>query len=220
MSAAGHIAWLEAEADAAARAKLARYGIPQDNALGIAMGAIKKRAARVDHPTALALWADGRYEARLLAVHLADPAQTDSALMQVWVEAFDNWAICDTACFQLFDKTAARWEMAERWCVDERLYVRRAGLAMVWALSVHDKAAPDAQFETALGWIAAVAEDGRDHVAKAADMALRAVGKRNRALNAAALALCDRLETGGKTAGKLAAKARRELLSEKVRARL
>ena len=222
MSAAGHIAWLEAGADPAERVKLARYGIRDATALGIPMGAIKKRAKATgfDHPAALALWADGRYEARLLAVHLANPAAMDPAVMQSWAEAFDNWAICDTACFQLFDKTDARWDMAERWCADDRLYVRRAGLAMIWALSVHDKAAADAEFETALGWIASVAEDDRDHVAKAADMALRATGKRNRVLNAAALALCDKLDDGGKAAQRLARKARRELRSDKVQAKL
>ena len=37
------ISAFEAEADPEERAKPARYGIPQDKALGIAMGAIRKR---------------------------------------------------------------------------------------------------------------------------------------------------------------------------------
>jgi len=65
-------------------------------------------------------------------------------------------------------------------------FVRRAGYALVWALSVHDRTAPDARFLDALARIEAADPDPRPYVRKAADMALRATGKRNPALRAAA----------------------------------
>lgn len=214
MTTAAILARLSALASDTARGALARYGIPADHAIGVPMGAIKQlvRDHGADHALACQLWSTGGYEARLLAIHLADPQQTTAALMQDWTASFDNWALCDTAAFQLFDKTAARWAVTAGCCTSEVLYTRRTGLAMIWALSVHDKSVPDQQFMTALDWIAATATDPRDHVHKAASMALRAVGKRNAALHRVALALCDRLiGSGDKTSARLGREARREL---------
>ena len=125
------------------------------------------------------------------AIHLADPGLMTTALMQDGCAGFDNWALRDTATFHLFDKTAARWGVAQRWCAATPLYIWRSGLAMIWALSAHDKPAPDAAVLAALGWIATTATDPRRHVHTAASMALRATGKRNAALHPAALDLCD-----------------------------
>ena len=98
----------------------------------------------------------------MVAIHLADPGLMTAALMQDGCAGFDNGALSDTATFHLFDKTAARWGgVAQRWCTATPLYIRRSGLAMIWALSAHDKPAPDAAVLAALGWIAATATDPR-----------------------------------------------------------
>jgi 3-methyladenine DNA glycosylase AlkD len=206
MTTAPILARLSALASDTAREELARYGIPADYAIGVPMGAIKRLARDhgTDHALACELWPTGGYEARILAIHLADPVRTMASLMDSWTGDFDNWALCDTAAFQLFDKTAERWAVTERWCASEVLYTRRTGLAMIWALSVHDKVAPDQTFLTALDWIEAVATDHGQHVHAAASMALRATGKRNVVLQGAALQLCNRLtESPNRTAAKL-----------------
>jgi 3-methyladenine DNA glycosylase AlkD len=64
---------------------------------------------------------------------------------------------------------------------------------MLWGLTVHDKPAADAQFLECLPLIERGAEDERDDVKKSVDMALRALGKRNPKLRAAAIALAQRL---------------------------
>ena len=33
---------------------------------------------------------------------------------------FDNWAICDTACFHLFDRTPHAWRKVEQWAAQRR----------------------------------------------------------------------------------------------------
>ena len=216
------LARLSALALDSVRDGLARFGSPSDNAIGVPMGAIKRLARDhgTDHATACALWPGGSYEARVLALHLADPAQTRAALMQDWTATFDNWALCDTAAFQLFDKTAERWIVTLHWCASDETYIRRTGLAMIWALSVHDKTASDAQFLAALDWIEAVAKDRRDHVHSAASMALRATGKRNVWLQVAALQLSDRLAAAGDPqARKLGRAAARELRAPTIKIR-
>jgi 3-methyladenine DNA glycosylase AlkD len=117
--------------------------------------------------------------------------------MDRWCRDFDNWAICDTACFKLFDHTRHRWAKVAQWSRRRDEFVRRGAFALLWALSVHDKHAGDEAFVEGLGLIETAATDERHYVKKAVNMALRAIGKRNTALHAAAL----------ETAGRLAASA-------------
>ena len=60
-------------------------------------------------------------------------------------------------------------------------------------LAVHDKAADDGAFERLLPLIEAGATDDRNFVKKAVNWALRNIGKRNRALNLAAIACAERI---------------------------
>ena len=69
------------------------------------------------------------------------------------------------------------------WAPRRAEYVKRAAFALLWGLTVHDKTSGDAPFLRALALIERAATDDRHFVKKAVDMALRAVGKRNAALN-------------------------------------
>ena len=67
--------------------------------------------------------------------------------------------------------------------------------ALIAGVAVHDKAAPDSAFIAMLPLIEAAANDDRNFVKKAVNWALRQVGKRNLALNKAAIACAERLRT-------------------------
>ena len=112
--------WLAATASEAERAKLARYGIPDDRALGVPMGAMLALARNrpKDPALAAALWAEGGYETRTLAVLLDDPAALTPARMDAMVA--DSWAICDTACFRLLDRAPGAWEAVPCWAASDR----------------------------------------------------------------------------------------------------
>jgi 3-methyladenine DNA glycosylase AlkD len=189
------LASLKRLASKAARDGLPRYAIPSDNALGVAMRDIKAVAKEVgrNHALAPALWETGVYEARILVSFTADPAQVTPAQMDRWCRDFDNWAICDTACFHLFDRTPHAWAKVERWSGRRPEFEKRAAFALLWSLTVHDKRAGDEQFLNGLALIEREAGDGRNFVKKAVNMALRATGKRNRALNRAAVDVASRL---------------------------
>ena len=62
-----------------------------------------------DPTLAAALWAEGGCETRTLDVLLDDPAALTLARMGAMVANFDNWAICDSACFRLFDRAVLTW---------------------------------------------------------------------------------------------------------------
>jgi 3-methyladenine DNA glycosylase AlkD len=108
-----------------------------------------------------------------------------------------------------------------KWCGRREEFAKRAGFALLWALAVHDKHADDAQFEQGLALIEGAATDERNFVNKSVNMALRAIGKRNPALNAAAMAVARRLADSAEAASRWVGKdALKELTSPAVTGRL
>jgi 3-methyladenine DNA glycosylase AlkD len=217
------VAWLERTGSKKGRDAMARYAIPSDKAYGVGVGAMQKYAQGLgqNHELALALWKVDRYETRMLTMFLAEPERVTAAQMDRWVDDFDNWAICDTACFKLFDQTAHAWLKVEQWARRKEEFVVRTAFALLWSLTVHDRDAHDEQFIHGLALIERAATDERNFVKKAVDMALRATGKRNRALNLAAVDVARRLATSPDATAKWIGKhALRELSSPSVTRRL
>lgn len=145
------------------------YGVPMRRLLQIAKG------TGPDHRLALQLWAQGSYEARSIAAMVDEPELVTSQQMQQWCADFDNWAIVDTVCFRLFDRTAHAWPMVDQWVENERLFGRRAGFALLWSLALHDREAPDQRFRAALAHAQTHARDPRPLVGKSITMAMRAI---------------------------------------------
>lgn len=193
--AASVIAWLTERGSTAVRDGMARFALPSQRAFGIPVASLRIEAKRLgrNHDLAEALWASGWYEARMLACFVDEPAQVSAAQMDRWCSEFDNWAIVDTACFALFDATPHAWDKARAWATRPAEFEKRAAFALLWSLSVHDKTTADARFVDGLALIEQAADDTRNFVKKAVNMALRAIGKRNPALNAAAIEVARRL---------------------------
>jgi 3-methyladenine DNA glycosylase AlkD len=217
------LAWLKRHATKATRDGMARYAIPSDNAYGVAMKDIKALGATLgrEQAFAAALWATGVYEARMLASFVGDPQQLTPAVMDRWCRDFDNWAFCDAMSFNLFDRSPHAWAKVAEWSSRDKEFEKRTAFALLWSLSVHDKAAGNDAFVRGLALIEREAADDRNFVKKAANMALRAIGKRNRALNTAAVAVARRLAKSDDAAARwVGADALRELTSPGVSKRL
>lgn len=210
------LAWLDHRGAQKNIQDLQRYGITVERAFGVTVGDLKKYAKQVgtDHVLARELWASGWYEARLLAAFVGDARQVTVRQMEEWANDFDNWAVVDTVCFSLFDRTPHAWKMVAKWAGAKPEFKKRAAFALIWSLSVHDKAAPDKAFLDALRLIEEGANDERHFVKKAVNMALRATGKRNAALRAAAVRTAERLAGSSEAAPRWVGKdALRELTS-------
>src|SRR6476659_9860015 len=111
------LAALQAKATPDWLAKLDRFGISA------------KELGR-DHSLALALWKPGVYEARCLTAFVDEPARVTSSQMDRWCRDFDNWGICDTLCFHLFDRVPGSWEKVAQWAVRDEEFVKRAAFAL------------------------------------------------------------------------------------------
>jgi 3-methyladenine DNA glycosylase AlkD len=217
------LAWLEKQGTRRTVDGMARYGIEAERAFGVTMGTLLSLRKRLgtDHALSLALWKSGWYEARLLAALVGDPQRVTRRQMNGWAFGFENWADCDTVCFKLFDRTPFAWEKARQWSTSPRELVKRGGFVLMACLALHDKAAPDKSFVALLPLIEKGAHDERNLVKKGVSWALRAIGRRNLALNKAAMEVARRLALSEEASCRWVGKdALRELASPKVRSQL
>jgi 3-methyladenine DNA glycosylase AlkD len=215
--------WLEKTGTRRYKDGLARYGIVTPKAFGVPVGAMLKFAKRhgKDHALAAELWRSGWYEARLLAAMIDDPKQVTRRQMSAWAGEFDNWGVCDTVCWHLFDYTPFAWETLRRWSTSPREFVKRAAFAMMAGQAGHNKNATDTQFLALLPLIERGARDDRNFVKKAVSWALRRIGGRSLPLHTAALALAARLAASDQPSCRWVGKdALRDLSRPMVRARI
>ena len=202
---------------------MARFGIRPGKAFGVSMATMRPLVRRLgrNHELACALWESEWLEARILAGFLADPSRVTPALMDRWCRSFDNWAVCDSTCIHLFSRTRHAWQKVPLWSQRQDEFVRRAGFALLAALVVHDKEAPDGAFVRGLALVNQTAHDERNFVKKAVNWALRQIGKRNRALNRKAVALSRQLASSAQATPRwIGTDALRELTSAAVSRRL
>ena len=202
---------------------MARFGIVGEKRLGLSMPVMRSIAKTLghEHALALALWETGIPDARIVAGMVAEPAQLTSRQMDAWTKDFASWDVCDQVCGSAFLASPLAWRKVSVWAKRQDEFVRRAAFALLATLAVHDKAADDFQFIDALPLIEAAACDERNFVKKAVNWALRNIGKRNQALNAAAMDCARRIQLQNtKSARWIAADALRELGSDAVQVRL
>lgn len=202
---------------------MARFGINPNNTYGVSIPVIRKIAKELgkNHPIALELWNSGIHEARILASMIDAPEMVTKRQMDRWVRDFDSWDVCDQCCMNLFDKTEAAYQKASEWSKGDKEFVKRAGFALMAALSVHDTKAPRKELLKFLKAIKRGATDDRNYVKKAVNWALRQIGKRNSQLNRAAIQTAKEIQKMDSASARwIASDALRELTSAPVRNRL
>lgn len=198
---------------------MSRYGINVDDALGISMSWMRERARALpkSNELAVALWASGLHEPRIMASIVAVPKSFEKGVAMEWVKDFDSWDICDQCCSNLFAQTPFARELILPWCNAEEEFVKRAGFVMMAALAVKDKKALSSSFEEYLTLIESSSTDGRNNVKKAINWALRQIGKRDRAGYELAIPVAERLASSSdRTARWIGKDAVRELNSPKI----
>jgi 3-methyladenine DNA glycosylase AlkD len=188
---------LEALADPAFRDTLGpRYGIvTADRVIGVPMAKIHAVAKPLGRDPALAdaLWQTRVYEARMLACMVDDPATVTPERMDRWRTDFDNWAVTDTVCFKLWDRTPHAFATIDRWATLDDEFGKRAAFVLLASCAVHRKG-EDVEYLARLPLIHATAGDPRNFVKKGVNWALRAIGgKKSPALRAAARDLATTL---------------------------
>jgi 3-methyladenine DNA glycosylase AlkD len=172
-----------------------RYGLVVDKVWGVPMARMQAIAKPLapDHDLAAALWDTGWYEARMVACMIDDPAQVTPQQMDLWRADFDNWGICDTVCFKLFDQAPHAPAKVAEWAALNDEFGRRAAFALLACLALHG-GADEAFLLARLPLIEAAATDERNFVKKGVNWALRAIGgRKSPVLGAAAREMAAKL---------------------------
>jgi len=202
---------------------MAKYGITIEKRLGVSVPDMRKLAKELgrDHKLALDLWRTGIAEARIMAGIVGDPARLTEEQMEEWVKGINSWDVCDQVCMNLFEKNKLAWKKILDWSDREEEFVKRTAFSLIACLAWHDKKASDEKFIELLPVIIRAATDERNFVKKAANWALRNIGKRNLNLNRAAINAAREIQClDSKAARWIAADAIRELESDAVQSRL
>lgn len=214
---------LEQRGDPRSIKGMARFGIQTERTFGVAVPELRALAHRVgtNHVLAGELWNTGIHEARLLAGMIDDPGRVTEEQMDNWAKEFDSWDVVDQCCGNLFDKTPFAIPKALEWSSNDREYVKRAGFVLMAELAVHDKKAIEKTFREFLPAIVREATDERNFVKKAVSWALRQIGKRNLALNEAAIETAKVIQKlDSRSARWIASDALRELTGDAVQKKL
>ncbi|MFN2213381.1 MAG: DNA alkylation repair protein [Anaerolineales bacterium] len=202
---------------------MARFAILGDQRMGVSVPDMRKIAkdAGKNHQLALDLWDTGVPEAMIVAGMVAEAEQLTEEEMEDWVVDINSWDICDQVCMNLFEKTPLAEKKIYEWSGREEEFVKRAAYALIACLAWHDKDAGDDEFTKFFPLILAGSTDERNFVKKAVNWALRNIGKRNQALNEAAIRTANQIQKlDSRSARWIASNALRELKSDQVQERL
>lgn len=200
-------------------AGMARFGIRSARVLGVpvkTLRAIARETGR-SHALAEALWASGIHEARLLASIVAEPTRVTLAQMEQWVADLDAWDLCDQCCTSLWVRTPFGRDQALVWSGRAEEFVKRAGFVLMAQVASKDQRVPSALLHRYLDRAECEASDERNFVKKAVNWAIREIGQRSAELNAAAIAVAQRLQASDRRAARwVGSDALRELTSPKI----
>ena len=149
-----------------------RYGIvgpTAEKSFGVPMAKMLKLSKELgrNHELALVLWESGWYEARMVACMIDEPKKVTKAQMDQWCSDFDNWGICDTVCFKLFDQVTHAYGKVKQWAQSKEEFIKRGAFALLACVALHDKSADDDRFLEYLPLIESGSDDDRNFVKKA-----------------------------------------------------
>ena len=111
---------------------------------GVSFAHLRKlgKKLRHDHDLARALWASGNHDARVLALSVADPAQTDPGEIETWAGEVDNYVLIDE--FAAFVAATPHFgACADTWTDHEGEWVASAGWSLVAQQALRDNELPD-----------------------------------------------------------------------------
>lgn len=170
-----------------------RHGAPEPM-FGVSFATLKTlyKRIKIDQELAEALWETGNFDARNLAVKIADPAA-------IAAKELDRWAgsatapMCGAYVGHLAAESPHGQAKVEKWLASADVTTRSAGWCLVAALAMIDEAMADAWFAARLAEIEkgvhSAANANRYHM----NQALIAIGGRNAGLRRFALASAKRI---------------------------
>jgi 3-methyladenine DNA glycosylase AlkD len=187
------MATLEAAGSAQTRKIYARHGGGPEM-FGVSYAELYKlrKRIKVDHDLALALWATGNHDARVLATMIDDAKKVDRAQAERWVADLSNYGLTDAVSGLIARSPAAR-EVMPAWMARDGEWESSAGWNILAQLALDDRTLDDGFFAAYLPVIEQQIHQAKNRTRYSMNNALIAIGARSDALEGAALAVAKRI---------------------------
>ncbi len=193
MTLAETMATLEKAGSAQTKKTYMRHGA-NEPLFGVSFATLKGLLKRigVDHELALALWDTDNFDARNLAVKIADPAKMTSADLDRWARG-DNAMMCGSYVSALACEGPHGLSRANAWLASKDIGERVAGWMLVGMLAMRDEAMPDAWFQARLAEIEKSIHAASNAERDTMNRTLISIGCRSGALRKAVAAAAKRI---------------------------
>ena len=171
----------------------ARHGVGECM-FGVSYADLKKmtRTYRGKHELALALWASGNHDARILATMIADPERATVSLLNEWVKDLDNYITTDA--FSTFvGNTPHVSKKMEQWMKSPKEWVATAGWNLLGGLAVRDESLPDTFFKPYLKIVRGTIHQQKNRVRHSMNHALICIGVRSQGLHKLAVSVAKKV---------------------------
>ena len=184
---------LEKAGSAQTRKTYARHGAAGPM-FGVSFATLKTlvKRIRVDHELALALWDTGNFDARNLAVKVADPARMSSADLDRWAQA-PTVRMCSGYVAHVAVESPHARAKADHWLAASDDAQQCVAWGLVGAMAMLDEATPDAWFAERLADIEKTIHGAPNAQREAMNHAIIAIGCRNAFLRQKATAAAKRI---------------------------
>ena len=194
MSLAEAMTALEKAGSAQTRKTYARHGATEPM-FGVSFAFLKTLVKRTgaDHELACALWDTGNFDARLLAVKVADPARVTPAQLDAWAAA-PVARMCGGYVANLAAESPHARSRADAWLAARDEARSAAAWQLVGAMAMCDETTPDSWFAERLAEIEKAIRAAPNASREAMNLAVISIGCRSTALRAAAKAAAKRID--------------------------
>ena len=185
---------LELAGTAQTRKTYARHGAPEPM-FGVSFAVLQTLLKRigVDHALALALWDTGNYDARNLALKVADPATMTSAELDRWARESSMASMCGSYVAVIAEEGPFGVAKASEWSDSTHSGERATGWMLIGCLASRNTTLPDVWFEKRLGVIERTIHAAPNMEREAMNRTVIVIGCRNAALRTAALSAAKRI---------------------------
>jgi 3-methyladenine DNA glycosylase AlkD len=193
MSVGDAMAALEKAGSEQTRKTMTRHGA-KPPMFGVSFAFLKTLVKKigVDHDLALALWETGNFDARLLAVKVADPAKISPADLDRWASDMGGMRMCCGYVASLAAESPHGAAKAKEWLAPSSPR-RGLGWTLTGLLASLDATTPDAPFLERLAHVEKTIHSAPNAEREAMNMAVIQIGGRNAALRKAATAAAKRI---------------------------
>lgn len=175
------------------RKTLRRHGV-SENVYGVLYAELYKlqKKIKTNHAMATELWATGNYDARILALLIADPNALTEAEVDTWINDANNYGLTGAIGALISDSPLAQ-QIADTWTTSEEEWRGSVGWIALNGLTRSQKDLPDSYFEAALTSIERDIHSRPNRIRYSMNNAVIAIGLRNETLREKALAAAARI---------------------------